>query len=360
MKKEVNQNYFEGQSVYVGIDYHKKSWKVTVMGKDYEHKTFSQNPEPMVLANYLKKNFPGGDYYAVYEAGFSGFTSCRKLNELGVHCQVIHPADVPTNQKERLQKNDKADSRKLARSLRSGELEGIDIPSEELEADRSLVRQRYRVMKDLTRIKNRIKSLLLQYQIEVPEKFTTSQTRHWSRTYITWLESLNLTYQSLKLCINNYMRIGLLIRKELLLINKQIRNLSQEDRYKKNFELLMSVPGVGLLSAMSFLVQVGDIKRFKTLDELCNYIGLVPSMYSSGDRVVIGKITKRGRKQLKIMMIEASWMAVRNDPVLMAKFSELTKFMNGNKAIIRIARKLINRMRHILRTQQPYEIGVVK
>jgi transposase len=70
----------------------------------HEHKSMNQDPYPEILANYLKRNFPGGIYNAVYEAGFNGFTSCRELTELGVNCMVIHPADVPSTQKEELQK----------------------------------------------------------------------------------------------------------------------------------------------------------------------------------------------------------------------------------------------------------------
>jgi transposase len=100
----------------------------------------SRDPDPDQLAKYLRTNFPGAEYHAVYEAGFSGFESCRRFQELGVNCIVINPADVPTSQKERIQKTDKADSRKLARSLRSGELSGIQLPDKQLEADRALVR----------------------------------------------------------------------------------------------------------------------------------------------------------------------------------------------------------------------------
>ena len=57
MQTKVNDNLFAGQSIYVGIDYHKKSWKVTILGDQYEHKTMSQNPNPEILANYLKRIF---------------------------------------------------------------------------------------------------------------------------------------------------------------------------------------------------------------------------------------------------------------------------------------------------------------
>lgn len=359
MQTKVNKKSFEGQSFYIGIDCHKKSWKVTILGEKYEHKTMSQNPDAILLSDYLHRNFPGGTYHAVYEAGFSGFKSCRILNELGVKCDLIHPADVPTNQKEKLQKTDKADSRKLARMLRSNEFQPIHIPDQKLEADRALIRQRFRIMKDVCRTKNRVKSLLYQFGIDIPENYTASQTRHWSKLYINWLREVEVVNESLRQTIDNYIRIGEYLRKELLLANRQIRELSQTKAYKNNYDLLLSLPGVGLITAMIFLVQLGDIDRFKRLDELCNYVGLVPRMHGSGEKMLTGKITHRGRKELKIMLIEASWDAIRLDPALMLKFNELSKRMKKNKAIIRIARKLLSRMRYVLQQQEKYELNVV-
>jgi transposase len=320
----------------------------------------SQNPDPDLLASYLIRNFPGGSYHAVYEAGFSGFESCRRLRQLGVDCVVIHPADVPTSQKEKLQKTDPTDSRKLARSLRSNEFEPIHVPEPSLEADRALVRQRFRLMKDVTRTKNRVKSLLFQFSIFIPERFTAAQTRHWSKAYINWLKELSVNQENLRQTLDNYIRIGEIQRKELLLLNRQVRNLSQTATFSNNYNLLIRIPGIGLMTAMTFLVQIGDIARFKILDALCNYIGLVPRMYGSGDKMQTGKMVKRGRKELKIMLIEASWDAIRLDPALMAKFNELSKRMNKNKAIIRIARKLLNRMRSILLNQKKYELGIIE
>lgn len=360
MRKEITKDLFKGQSFYIGIDYHKKSWKVTILGEQYEHKTMSQSPDPEVLANYLKRNLPGGNYQAVYEAGFSGFSSCRSLQDLGINCMVIHPADVPTSQKERQQKTDKADSRKLARSLRSNEFEAIHVPDRTLEADRALLRQRFRVVKDIARTKNRVKSLLLQFGISIPERFTSSQTRHWSKNYINWLQELEIQENSLRQVLDNYLRIGTMLRQELLLVNKQVRELSKHPCYQNNYTLLSSIPGIGITTAMTILVQLGDIRRFKRLDDLCNYIGLVPRMYASGDKVVTGKMIRRGRKELKIMMIEASWEAIRKDPALMATFNKLAKRMNKNKAIIRIARKMLSRIRYVLVNQVEYELGIIK
>lgn len=359
MRTKVNENLFEGQPFYVGIDCHKKSWKVTILGQEYEHKTMSQNPEPEVLAGYLRKNFPGGTYRAVYEAGFSGFESCRQLRALGVDCVVIHPADVPSSQKEKLQKTDAVDSRKLARSLRGNELEAIHLPEQYLEADRALIRQRFRVVRDISRTKNRVKSLLFQFGVAIPESFTAAQTRHWSKRYTDWLRGLAIKELRLRQTLDNYLDMGERQREHLLVVNKQVRDLARSATYERSFSLMVSIPGIGMMTAMTYLVQLGDIRRFKTLDDLCSYVGLVPRMYGSGDKMQTGRMVKRGRKEMKIMLIEASWEAIRKDPALMAKFNELAKRMNKNKAIIRIARKMLSRIRYVLTNQQPYELGVV-
>jgi transposase len=360
MQTKVNEKLFDGQSIYVGIDCHKKNWTVTILGEQYEHKTMSQNPDPDILASYLKRNFPGADYKAVYEAGFNGFYSCRRLRELGINCNVIHAADVPTRQKEKIQKMDPVDSRKLARSLRSKEFEAIHVPEQSLEADRALVRQRFRIMKDVTRTKARVRSLLFQFNISVPDRFTLGQARSWSKVYINWLKELQIEHESLKQTLDNYIRIGELQRKELLSVNRQVRTLSQNDTYRNNYNLLISIPGIGFLTAMTFLAQISDIRRFERLDDLCDYIGLVPMMHGSGDKMYTGKLINRGRKELKIMIIEAAWEAVRLDPALMVKFNELARRMNKNKAIIRIARKLVSRMRFVLMAQEQYTLGITE
>jgi transposase len=360
MQAQVKQKLFEGQSFFVGIDVHKKSWKVTILGEQYEYKTFSQDPKPDLLAAYLNRTFPNGNFYAVYEAGFSGFTACRELKNLGINCEVIHPADVPTSQKEKEQKTDAVDSRKLARILRSKEFNPIHLPDIKLEADRSLIRLRTSLVKDISRIKNRVKSLLFQFGIDIPERFTTEQTRHWSKVYIEWLHSLESAEQSIKDTLESYIRSGQVLRRELLEVNKKIRLLSQSESYRENIELMISIPGVGLITAMLLLTQIGDISRFKKEDELCAYVGLIPKMHGSGDRMITGKITRRGIKELKIALIEISWIAVRKDPALMLKFNQLILTMPKNKAIIRIARKILNRIRYVLRTKNQYVISTIE
>jgi len=359
MRSKNNENHFIGQTIYVGIDYHLKNWKITIMGEEYEHKTFSQDPDPHVLYRYLCRMFPGATYKAVYEAGFSGFGACRTLRELGIDCIVVHAADVPTSQKEKYQKTDTIDSRKLARSLRDRQTKGVHIPEEQIEVDRALIRHRFRMVKDLSRIKNRVKSLLYQFGIKIPEAYKDGPSRYWSKAYTNWLIALSEEKKELREVIQSQVQLAEYYRKELLKINKTIRALSQNDYYINNYKLLLTIPGIGPITSMMFLTHLDNIERFQTLDKLCNFVGLVPSMYGSGDKMQMGKLIKRGRKILKVMLIEASWQAIRSDPAMMYKFNELIGKMQKNKAIIRIARKLLSRIRYVLKHQQEYEIGII-
>jgi predicted glycosyl hydrolase (DUF1957 family) len=81
-----NKLSFQGQYIYVGIDTGKKSWTVTILTEQLEHKTFSQQPVPEILVSYLHKNFPEAHYTCAYEAGLFGFWIYEALTNLGVDC----------------------------------------------------------------------------------------------------------------------------------------------------------------------------------------------------------------------------------------------------------------------------------
>ncbi len=358
MRSKESKLDFSGQVFYVGIDVHKKNWQVSILSNGRKHKSMSQPPSAKVLADYLHRMFPCGTYLAVYEAGFSGFTACRELNALGVHCKMVHPMDIPTSHKEKQQKSDRIDSRKLARLLQDDYFTGIDIPGIEVEIWRSLLRQRFRVVRDLARTKSRVKSLLFQFGIEIPDYINSSSSRHWSGSYLNWLRSLNPEENCLQTVIGNYISMGESLREQLLKINRQIRQLSETEAFRQNRDLLLGIPGIGMTTAMVLLCELYDIRRFKTLDTLCSFVGLVPRMYNSGDKERTGRMVKRGRKQLKIMLIEAAWEAVSADPALMLYFNNLSKRMHKNKAIIRIARRLLSRIRYVLIHQQEYVTGI--
>ena len=359
MREKVNEKTFEGQSIYVGIDVHKKDWKVTIMTAEVSYKTFSSVPKTEKLGAYLKSNFPGATYYSAYEAGFSGFWLHKELTALGINSIVVNPADIPTTDKERKQKEDLRDSRKIAQSLRSGQLKGIYIPNEATQNDRLLLRARHAMVKDLNRSKNRIKSMLFFLGVPLPDRFF-APGRSWSKPFIKWLEELSLEYPTAKSALDAHLDQVRHLRSSVLKLTRQINELSRSNRYKENAVLLISIPGIGTLTAMMILTEFEDIKRFKDFDELCSFVGLVPSTSSSGENDITTGITPRRNGRLRSAIIESAWVAIRNDPALLSSYQSLTKRMPGNKAIVRIAKKLLRRMVQVLRNKKSYEKGVIK
>ena len=352
MLTQSNKIDFSGQHFYVGLDVHLKSWKVSIMAEKLTLKTFSQDPNPELLHHYLVKNFPNGIYHSAYEAGFCGYWIHNKLTALGIDSIVVNPADIPTTDKEKVNKTDKRDSKKIAKSLRNGDLKGIHVSSLKTLEDRCLVRTRGTMMKDLTRNKNRIKSFLYFHGIEIPETFTQS-SNHWPKRFINWLRSIELVEYSARKSLNLIIDESEHQRLIILDATMGIKELSHSETYAKKIKLLQSIPGIGILT------EIETIDRFDSFDKLCSFIGLVPTMNSSGEKELIGEITHRGNNFLRSAIVESAWVAARKDMALNKSYHEYCRRMEPNKAIIRIARKLLSRIRYVLKNNEPYNYCVV-
>jgi transposase len=360
MQAQKNELNFNGQNIYVGIDVHLKSWTVCIMTEHLEHKQFTQPPDAKILHNYLTRNFPGANYYTVYESGFSGFWAHHHLEALGILNIVTNAADVPTSQKEKLQKDDPVDSRKLARSLRSKELDAIYVPLNSTLEDRALVRMRYTLVKDMSRFKQRIKSFLYFFGIQIPERFRSVGT-HWSKNFLRWLkEDVQLSEESGRQSLDIFLQEIEEQRKILLLVNRQIKALSAKEKYAHRVSLLISIPGIALTTAMTILTEIETIERFENTDHLAGFVGLIPNRHSSGEVKRDGEMTSRGQSKLKKCIIESAWVAARIDPALSLAYNKYVKRMEPNKAIIRIARKLLNRIDFVLKNNKEYVKCVVK
>lgn len=345
---------FTGKNLFIGLDVHKKSWSVTIVVDGTEHKTFSQPPDPQALLGYLQRNFPGGSFYSAYEAGFCGYGIHRKLNSLGIENIVINAADIPTTQKDKLQKRDPVDSRKIARSLEKGSLHAIHVFDREKEELRTLNRTRFYLMRDLRRSKNRIKSFLQYYGIELPPEFDNNQ---WTLKFVSWLKQLKMQTQSGQDAFSNLICSYEYHRSQLLTLSRQIRERIREyDR--ELYTLLKSVSGIGPLTASALITELGDITRFKNIDQLSSYVGLVPRVRESGETTHTGGITFRCNTFLRTLLIESSWQAIRMDPAIMQYYHKHLVNNKGHKVVIKVARKLLNRIRYVMINRQPYITGI--
>ncbi|MDW3195854.1 MAG: IS110 family transposase [Cytophagales bacterium] len=359
MQKQGNGLDFNGQTIYVGIDAHLKSWKVSLMTAGIMEKTFSQDADPEALHNYLTKRYPGASYESAYEAGFCGFSIHRRLSSLGIKNLVVNPADIPVTDKEKKQKEDQRDSRRIVRSLANGTLKSIHIPSLAFEELRTFVRYRKTLIKEINRHKLRVKSLLYYYGIAIPLAHAQS-SKHWSKAFTTWLKSLDGLSEGVKAVLDHLIDTVTSLRTQLLAVNRDLKKISRSDMFSTQVALLQSVPGIGFIVAITLISELEDIKRFGNLDHLCAYVGLIPTTHSSGEHDRVGHITPRSNRGLRSMLIESAWVAVRHDPALMLCYQKLIGRMPPSKAIIRIAKKLLSRIKYVLKNNETYIISVVK
>jgi len=348
---------FKDVTFYIGIDTHLNNWTVTIRSSGIHLKTFSMNPSAIELFNYLNKHYPDGSFKIVYEAGFAGFSPHRKLKALGLDSIIVNPADIPSTGKEKSIKTDSSDSRKLARELEKGDLKPIYIPEIIHEELRSLMRLRFRNVQTQTRIKNRIKGLLHNYGISIPNIFTSNS--RWSYNFIAWLETVQLNSSAGNFTLNNLIDQLKQSREHLKEVLRQLRIEARKDNIDPIISALCSVPGVAFINAMTLYTEIIDINRFSNFDKLAAYVGLVPSIYSSAETEYSRGISFRHNKFLRPLIIEAAWTAVRKDPAMTYKYYKLCRKMSKQRAIIRIAKKLLSRIKHVWEKQEEYKFSLV-
>jgi transposase len=345
---------FSGKDLFIGLDVHKKSWSVTIVIDGMEHRTFTQPPDPGALNNYLQRMFPGGSYNSAYEAGFCGYGIHRELNSLGIKNIVINAADIPTSQKDKLQKRDPIDSRKIARGLENGSLHGIHVFDRDMEELRSLNRTRFYLMRDMRRSKNRIKSFLQYYGVSIPPEFDNNQ---WTLKFVSWLHQVKMQTMSGQDAFSNLIESYEHHRQQLLILSRMVRlRISQYDN--ELYSLLKTISGIGPLTSSALITELGDINRFQHIDHLSSFVGLIPKVRESGETTHTGGITFRCNMFLRTLLIESSWQAIRMDPALMHYYQKHVINNKGHKVIIKVARKLLNRIRYVMKNRQPYVTGV--
>ena len=312
-------------------------------------------PEPSQLKIYVDKHFRNHEVSAAYEAGCCGYYAHRSFKSYSWESLVVNPADIHRRGKERYTKTDRIDAQLISRELKDGRLTSITVPDVHREALRSLFRRRNDLVKDFRRIKSYIKMQLLYFGIKVPERYDND---HWSHDFRNWLDQLVFQYPIAKSSLESRMRYFRFIDEDLRLVSTQLRAYCRK-HYKKDYYLLRSIPGIGGIVACGILSELGDLRRFNNLKHLSGYVGLAPGVYQSGANSKTMGITPRAHRLIRSYFIEASWQAIRTDPVMQSYYRKHYG-KNVKSIIVKIARKLLSRTLAVIKTETPYTIGVVE
>ena len=322
-----------GDRVVIGLDVHKKSIHAAIRVNGVEADTWVMPSAPKtVVAAFV--GLRGTPHKIVYEAGPTGFRLARALREAQLCVDVIAPGKVP-QPANRGNKSDRIDCRKLALYAEKDLLSAVAIPSEDEEASRQITRLREQVIKKIRRVKQQIKSLLLQHAIAEPPGLA-----QWSLAGVAALRKCRVR-EELRFVIDTLLGELETLTKALRRTEQRMRRMARQRRYRVGEELLRSHPGVGPITAMTFLTEVYRPERFDEKCELTSYCGLAPRVCQTGESRQEGPLIKGGRKGLRRLLVEAAWVWIARDPAAMACYRRLV-FNTGKsqKAIIGMARRL--------------------
>jgi len=295
-------------TTFVGLDVHKDTIAVAVARLGQEPESLGVVPNtPESVAKLARRLGSPKTLRVCYEAGPCGYAILRQLQKLGIDCVVVAPSLVPQRAGDRV-KTDRRDALKLARLHRSGELIPVWVPDEAQEALRDLVRAREDVIEDRLRKRHQLSKFLLRLELRPPEK-----TRAWSTKFTAWLQGLKLSQPAQQIVLREYIHALHEVETRLQRLEAELAEMAQNCPHTAVIAALQSLRGVGQLTAVTLVAELGDLTRFDTAQQLMAYTGLVPSEHSSGGSQRRGGITKCGNAHVRRVAIEAAWH-YRNAP----------------------------------------------
>lgn len=282
-------------------------------------------PEKLVVSNTLAgrsrmiaqlqeraQGAGGASIEFAYEASGLGFGLHDELSAAGVTCHVLAPTKIARSAQHRRRKTDEEDARQILQLLRGHVLAGnplptVWIPSAQTRDDRELVRLRIDLAQKKNAIKLQIKTLLKRHKLVRPQ----GTGRGWTKAFRSWLHELTGS-ETLRVGVRGTLASLLaqweFFEAELRCVDQQLVRLAETPRYLPQIHALMKLPGVGVLTALVFLTEMGDLTRFANRRQISAYLGLVPASHESGnqqDRKT--HITRQGPSRVRHVLCQATW-----------------------------------------------------
>ena len=325
---------------FVGLDVHAETIAVSVAERDggeVRSLGIIANREHSVK-KLIGKLGPIDTWKACYEAGPTGYALYWQLTRLGCSCEVVAPTLIPVKAGDRV-KTDRRDAERLARALRAGDLTAVWVPDESHEALRDLVRAREAAKRDQLRARHRMSKYLLRHGRRPPVKM-----KRWTQRYLEWIrKEVTFDHYAQQITLEDYLdelnHHGQRIARIEKAIDEAIEQASPA--MQEVVAALQALRGIGKLSAVTIVSEVGQLSRFPTARQAMAYSGLVATEQSSGERVRRGGITKTGNTHLRRILVEAAWSA-RFQPTLTRVLRLRQEGLDGE--VVEIARTARHRL----------------
>jgi transposase len=256
-----------------------------------------------------------------YEASSLGFGLCDEAAEAGIACYVLAPTKMPQSEEQRKRKTDKRDAQKILEQLRGyllagNELANVWIPDPQLRDDRELVRMRLDLADKLTKCRTQVRTLLKRNKVQKPQKVGKA----WTLSDRRWLKGLSQPQSQLLagagVALASLLRQIAALEEEVQALDQAVEGLAGTERYRAAAAVLVEqLTGVATLTAMVFLTELGDLRRFKNRKRVGAFMGVVPSSNESGEGAKDrkGHITRQGSARLRKVLCQGAWARVAFD-----------------------------------------------
>lgn len=291
--------------LYVGLDVDDKNFHIGAIDPETgEVLETSCKATTGSLLKQLTKIHSEAEIRLCYEATYIGFSLHRFLKKNGIFAEVIAPSMIPEFASNRV-KTDRLDATKLARYYSKGLLTTVHIPSEEDEQDRDLIRNRSFLVEQRASLRRHILSLCRRSAIDFKSSGSKCKS-HWTTVHMDWLKiQVNGLKGSLKICFEINLNQLQLMDQSIEAFDEAIELLAETEKYKGKKDALNCFRGISTLTAMTFITEIGDAKRFKHPRQLTSYAGLDVIEYSSGGKEKKFGITKMGNKRIRTAAVES-------------------------------------------------------
>ena len=321
---------------FVGLDVHKHYLIAAAVDSD-RNEVMSPRRVPLVrLDTWVRKTLTPQDA-VILEMTTNAFQLYDDLVPCVHSVTVVHPPHVALITRAQVM-TDKIAARTLAKLHAVGLLPSIWIPPLEVRDHRALVAQRTKMVRLSIQAKNRLHAVLHRHHLLPPAGTLFEPDMHewWLQLEISALEQAR---------VRSDLDTLVFAQGQIDLLEETMAALAAQD---ERVVLLLQLPGVGLITALTLLAAIGDISRFPQAKHLIGYSGLGARVHDSGLTHRTGRITKAGRRDIRAAMVETAHTAVRTHPHWQAELARLEPRLGKNKAIVAIARKLLVAVWHVL------------
>jgi len=339
---------FYNKSIFIGIDVHKISYHIAVLRADGQIRAWVAPANAHEVVRVVREL--GGAVGAVaYESGPTGFVLARAFEAEGLPVIVAAPSRIPRAAAPGA-KTDQLDCRKLAQYAAKGMLRPIAVPTEEEEAERTLIRRRGQIGRDIRRCKQRIMSLLLEFNVAEPPAL-----KNWSKRALAALERCALPEDAL-FTLHSHLEQLRFLTAQRDSVMERLTQVVKKECHEGVIECLQSVPGVGPVVAAAFRLEVFRPERFRNAEEVSSYLGLAPMVRQSGEGKGSNRLRPVGQTVLRSLLVEAAWIFCRKDERANALYRKLMgKHGVQQKALVAVARKLAVLLWRLSLEKRPYE-----